>query len=77
MQLNAEELLFYGAKNYEENQVMNLSSKSKKLNDINWEPVIELNKGILQTIAWLQRKKLPNLYDKYGQIISLKIPTRP
>lgn len=77
LQLNAEELLVYGAKNYEENQVMNLSSNSKKLNDINWEPVIELNKGILQTIAWLQRKKLPNLYDKYGQIISLKIPTRP
>ncbi len=77
LQLNAEKLLDYGAKNYEENQVMNLFSKSEKLNSIDWEPVIELNSGILQTIAWLQRKKLPNLYDKYGQIVSLKIPPRP
>jgi len=76
-QLERSDLLVYGARDYENNQIMNLSTESKILNELFWEPKVELRDGILHTIAWLQRKRLPDLYDKYGHLISLKLPPRP
>jgi nucleoside-diphosphate-sugar epimerase len=76
-QLESKHLLDFGALDYRDDQVMKLIPNCEKLVKSGWEPVIEFESGITQTILWLQRKNSETLSSKYGEKISLNLPARP
>jgi nucleoside-diphosphate-sugar epimerase len=76
-QLNSLHLLDFGALDYRDDQVMKLEPNCEKLITSGWEPIIEFESGIKQTLLWLQRDKVEVLTSKHGEKIILNLPVRP
>ena len=76
-QLDSLHLLDFGALDYRDDQVMKLEPNCEKLITSGWEPIIEFESGIKQTVLWLQRNKAEVLITKHGEKIILNLPVRP
>ena len=56
-EINANLIIGYGEKPYAENQIMHLEADIYKLKKtINWEPTIDLEEGLMETIKFYQTK---------------------
>lgn len=75
--LNAQNLLEFGAVEYRPDQVMKLKPLCEKLSRAGWSPQISFQNGISQTIAWLTHKPSNEVKDKSGEIINFDLPARP
>ncbi len=76
-QLNAAELLNFGALEYQHDQVMKLKPLCEKLTKSDWKPEISFSEGIFQTISWLMRREVTPLKRASGTQITFDLPTRP
>jgi nucleoside-diphosphate-sugar epimerase len=75
--LNAQNLLKFGAVEYRPDQVMKLKPICEKLTEAGWKPQISFQNGISQTISWLTRKPSNEVKLNSGDIANFNLPARP
>jgi nucleoside-diphosphate-sugar epimerase len=75
--LNAQNLLEFGAIEYREDQVMKLKPLCEKLTKAGWKPQISFKNGISQTIAWLTHKAANEVKLDSNKIEIFNLPLRP
>jgi nucleoside-diphosphate-sugar epimerase len=75
--LDAKNLLDFGAVEYRPDQVMNLKPLCEKLTQAGWKPQISFENGISQTISWLKREPSNEIKLNSGEVINVNLPVRP
>lgn len=75
--LNAQNLLEFGAVEYRPDQVMKLKPVCEKLTQAGWNPQISFQNGISQTIAWLTHQPSNDIKLNSGDVVSFNLPARP
>jgi nucleoside-diphosphate-sugar epimerase len=75
--LNAQNLLEFGAVEYRPDQVMKLKPTCEKLTEAGWKPQISFQNGISQTISWLTHKPSNELKLNSGDVANFDLPVRP
>ena len=75
--LDAQNLLEFGAVEYRPDQVMKLKPLCEKLTQVGWKPQISFQNGISQTIAWLTHKPSNEVNLNSGDIMNFNFPARP
>ena len=76
-ELGSNEMLEFGAIEYREDQVMKLQPLCESLTKAGWNPQIEFEDGIAQTIKWLGREDASTLKQINGKTAVFTLPTRP
>jgi nucleoside-diphosphate-sugar epimerase len=74
--LNAQNLLEFGAIEYREDQVMKLKPLCEKLTKAGWKPQISFKNGISQTIAWLTHEPANEVKLDSNKIEIFNLPLR-
>ena len=75
--LNAQNLLEFGAVEYRPDQVMKLKPICEKLTEAGWKPQISFQNGISQTISWLMHKPSNEVKLNSGDVAKFNLPARP
>jgi nucleoside-diphosphate-sugar epimerase len=75
--LNAQNLLEFGAVEYRPDQVMKLKPICEKLTEAGWKPQISFQNGISQTISWLTHKPSNEIKLNSGDVAKFNLPARP
>jgi nucleoside-diphosphate-sugar epimerase len=75
--LNAQNLLEFGAVEYRPDQVMKLKPICEKLTEAGWKPQISFQNGISQTISWLTHKPSNEVKLNSGDVAKFNLPARP
>ena len=76
-ELGSNEMLEFGAIEYREDQVMKLQPLCESLTKAGWNPQIEFEDGIAQTIKWLGREDASTLKQINGKTAVFTLPIRP
>jgi nucleoside-diphosphate-sugar epimerase len=74
--LDAAGFLEIGKIEYRHDQVMSLKPRTTKLNNLGWQPSIDLDEGINQTVDWFLGEKIDALKLKSGEEFRLDLPIR-
>jgi nucleoside-diphosphate-sugar epimerase len=75
--INAAEFLAIGKIEYRHDQVMSMKPRTTKLNKSGWQPNIDLDEGLSQTVDWFLGEKIDALMLKGGEEFKLDLPIRP
>ena len=70
-------LLEFGAVPYRQDQVMELRPVCESLTDLGWNPKIDFDQGLTQTIEWLLGKEIGPLITQNGYRLDFRVPIRP
>ncbi len=70
-------LLKFGDLPYRQDQVMSLKPVCESLLSLGWNPKIDFNQGLNQTIDWLLCKELDPIVTENGSKLEFKLPLRP
>ena len=71
------DLLGLGEVPYRHDQVMELKPVCETLSSLGWSPKVSFDAGLIQTIEWLEGKKVGPLIDSDGQILDITLSSRP